>query len=98
LACPCNIVRIDILLVREFEQEGFVADEMIKDAEQEVRLACRGADRLRADAGECKEATQPLRLARNEAQGGDRKIGRSRLPGSRVGVTRATYHRILQRP
>ncbi len=78
-------------MLREGEQQGFVARHVVEHAEQKIRLARRIPDGFGAYPGQRKEAPQPLRLAGDEAQRRDRELlGRLLL---RRGVRSACWRR-----
>ena len=70
-----HLVGIDLILLREFEQQGFVACQMIEHAEQETRLLSSSANRLRIDSRQREERLQPVGDIGDEAQCCDGETG-----------------------
>src|SRR5690348_8529306 len=62
---------------------------MFEHAEQEPGLARGAADRFRSDAGQRQKAPEPLGLAGDEAQGGDREPCRGVLLFLRIRSARS---------
>jgi hypothetical protein len=85
IARPRDIFRIDSAMLRESDQQGFLARHVIEHTKQEIRLARGIPDRLRPDPGEGQEAAESLRLARYEGERGDRDLFGGLSPSLAVG-------------
>src|SRR5262245_30915506 len=63
-----HVLGFEAILVGEGDEQRLIAHEVVEDAKQEIRLTRGRPDRFRPDAGDGQEPTEPLPVARDEAQ------------------------------
>ena len=52
----------------EDQEQGLIGEQMVKDATEERRVASSNANRLEVEAGQVKEALQPLWIGGDKTQ------------------------------